>query len=416
MTGRHRMTRRSVRRARVTGLVTALVMAVGIGTWSTGSAPAEAATGDVTITGHGYGHGRGLSQWGAYGYATQHGWNHLNILGHYYSNATLGDVGNPLISVRLTAQDGVATTVYSSQPFLAGGYQIGPGIAAKISRNPDGTWQLTTGFGCSVSSPSSVTITDPAFRLMADPGEDVTRMLSICGSSVRTYRGNLAVAWDGSSLRTVNWLGMQDYLRGVVPRESPASWGDAANGAGMNALMAQAVAARSYSWAENRTSYAKTCDTTACQVYGGVATERPQTNAAADATAGQALVFGGQYAFAQFSSSTGGYTSASVPAQPYLTAHDDPYDRAASPYIHWKVTVDTAKLQAAHPEIGTLTQVQITGRESPNPPSTAEWGGWVQKVTLTGTGGTKPSVDIGGGEFRSIYGLRSAYFTFDAVP
>jgi SpoIID/LytB domain protein len=405
MTGRHRMTRRSVRRARVTGLVTALVMAVGIGTWSTGSAPAEAATGDVTITGHGYGHGRGLSQWGAYGYATQHGWNHLNILGHYYSNATLGDVGNPLISVRLTAQDGVATTVYSSQPFLAGGYQIGPGIAAKISRNPDGTWQLTTGFGCSVSSPSSVTITDPAFRLMADPGEDVTRMLSICGSSVRTYRGNLAVAWDGSSLRTVNWLGMQDYLRGVVPRESPASWGDAANGAGMNALMAQAVAARSYSWAENRTSYAKTCDTTACQVYGGAGlngarTEDRRTDNAVAWTTGQVMMLGGQVARTEFTSSSGGYTAGGT----FPVVQDLGDD--LSPYHNWSVTVNASTIGPAF-GVGTLQAVTVLSRNGYGAD-----GGRVTKVRVRGT--TK-SVDVSGDAFRSALGLRSDWFSVSAI-
>ncbi|MFM7763884.1 MAG: SpoIID/LytB domain-containing protein, partial [Acidimicrobiaceae bacterium] len=40
----------------------------------------------------------------------------------------------------------------------------------------------------------------------------------------------------------------------------------------MNALRAQAVAARSYSVTENRyAGLAKTCDTQDCQVYGGAA-------------------------------------------------------------------------------------------------------------------------------------------------
>ena len=37
----------------------------------------------------------------------------------------------------------------------------------------------------------------------------------------------------------------------------------------MNALRAQAVAARSFALSQNRYSYAKTCDTSSCQVYGG---------------------------------------------------------------------------------------------------------------------------------------------------
>jgi peptidoglycan hydrolase-like amidase len=126
------------------------------------------------------------------------------------------------------------------------------------------------------------------------------------------------------------------------------------------------------------------------------------------------LTYQDRFALTQFASSSGGWTSDG--GHDYLTAHDDPYDRSVSPYIHWKVAIDPAKLQAAYPEIGTLTGVQIIKRESPNPPSTAEWGGWVQTVRLSGTAGAKPFVDIDGGTFRSIYGLRSAYFTFDNVP
>jgi SpoIID/LytB domain protein len=96
-------------------------------------------------------------------------------------------------------------------------------------------------------------------------------MLSVCtATGTRQYRGELSVVWSGGAQHTVNTLPMEDYLRGVVPRESPASWGDAAGGKGIEALKAQAVAARSYAWSEGRTAYAKTCDTTTCQVYGTV--------------------------------------------------------------------------------------------------------------------------------------------------
>ena len=40
----------------------------------------------------------------------------------------------------------------------------------------------------------------------------------------------------------MNVVDLEDYLKGVVPREMPASWGDDA----FAALVAQAVAARSY--------------------------------------------------------------------------------------------------------------------------------------------------------------------------
>ena len=99
---------------------------------------------------------------------------------------------------------------------------------------------------------------------------------------------------------------MEDYLRGVVPRESPASWGDAAGGAGINALRAQAVAARSYAQAENRYPYAKTCDTTTCQVYGGAglngAASRTHAPTGRSPTPpAQVMTLGGQVARTEFS-------------------------------------------------------------------------------------------------------------------
>jgi stage II sporulation protein D len=198
----------------------------------------------------------------------------------------------------------------------------------------------------------------------------------------------------------VNVLNIEKYLRGVVAAEMPASWPAAA-------LQSQAVAARTYAArerADHETGYYDLCDTTACQVYGGVASEDDRTNAAIVATAGKALGYGGQYAFAQFSASNGGWSSAG--SEPYLVAQVDPYDTA---YHHWTANIDTAKLQAAYPQIGTLQTVQITQREGGR---LFDSGGWVQNVRVTGTSG---SVDISGATFRSIYRLRSAYFTFDNV-
>uniref|UniRef100_UPI0011AF5AA2 SpoIID/LytB domain-containing protein n=1 Tax=Pygmaiobacter massiliensis TaxID=1917873 RepID=UPI0011AF5AA2 len=45
-----------------------------------------------TFTTFGFGHGVGMSQWGAYGYATQEGWNYRQILLHYYSNVSIVSV------------------------------------------------------------------------------------------------------------------------------------------------------------------------------------------------------------------------------------------------------------------------------------------------------------------------------------
>ena len=53
--------------------------------------PASAALqGNVEIGGHGYGHGRGLSQYGALGYAVDYGSTWQQILDHYYGGTVAG--------------------------------------------------------------------------------------------------------------------------------------------------------------------------------------------------------------------------------------------------------------------------------------------------------------------------------------
>lgn len=392
-----------MRRKRKTLIALATVAAAGfVSVPLTDSA--QAAPGDVTITGHGYGHGRGLSQWGAYGYATGWGMTSDQILAHYYGNTTAGDVGNPDMSVRITALDGVAPQVSSGQTLYAGGYWIDPGRTAQISRNADGTFTLTTRYGCDGAFAGGATITDPTLHVINDPGDDVTKMLTVC-STGRIYRGSLVLRWDGSATRTVNYLPMQDYLRGVVPRESPASWGDANNGAGMQALKAQAVAARSYSYAESRWSYAKTCDTTSCQVYGGAGLngariEDARTDNAVATTAGQVRMLNGAVARTEFTSSSGGYTAPGT-----FPAVDDPGD-SVSPYYNWTTTLGGQQVGQAF-GVGTLLSINVLSRNG-----LGADGGRVTQVRVTGT---DRSVDVTGDAFRSALGLRSDWFSIKGI-
>ena len=79
----------------------------------------------------------------------------------------------------------------------------------------------------------------------------------------------------------MNVLSMDDYVRGVIPREMPASWQP-------EAVKAQAVAARTYAtWSRDQypSRYYQICDTSYCQVYGGQGAEDPRSNDAVTATA-----------------------------------------------------------------------------------------------------------------------------------
>lgn len=366
-----------------------------------GAGTAEAAAGDVSLTGHGYGHGRGLSQYGSFGYATTYGWDYQRILGHYYGNTTSGDLGNPMMTVRLTALDGRAPEVASSVNFTAANLPVSGGSSAQISRNSDGSWQLTTRNTCGGAVTWTGRVTDTGFRTLVQP-TGLRDMLTTCGPEVRTYRGHLGVVWDGGSLRTVNHVLMEDYLRGVVPRESPASWADTPGG--INALMSQSVAARSYGWAENRASYAKTCDTTSCQVYGGAGLnwttllEDPRTNDAIARTYGQVRLRDGVVARTEFSSSSGGYTAGGTfPAVP------DEGD-IASPNHNWSTTIPATTVGSAF-GVGTLSDITVLSRDG-----LGADGGRVLTVRVSGSAGSKT---VSGDSFRSTLGLKSDWFTPD---
>jgi SpoIID/LytB domain protein len=150
----------------------------------------------------------------------------------------------------------------------------------------------------------------------------------------RAYHGTLVLRSNGSQVSVVNSLALDTYLRGVVPSESPSHWP-------LAALEAQAVAARSYAVYELRpNAFYDLVPTTADQVYGGVAAEKPSSDKAVYATLGQVLTYGGTVARTYYSSSSGGRTEAVQDAWPgsapipYLRSVPDPYD-TYSPHHDW---------------------------------------------------------------------------------
>jgi SpoIID/LytB domain protein len=217
-----------------------------------------------------------------------------------------------------------------------------------------------------------------------------------------SYRGRLRAAAPkpGSAARdTVNILSLEKYLRGVVPREIPATWSP-------EAVRAQAVAARTYAAygrAHPQAGHYQICDTTSCQVYGGVAAEHPAATEAIRATRGQVVTDGTGPAFSQFSSSSGGWTAAG--AVPYLNAHEDPFDGwSGNPNHSWTRTLTDASVEAAFPSIGELQQILVGQRDG-----NGDWGGRVLSITMVGN---QRSVTVSGDTARAVLGLRSTWFTF----
>jgi stage II sporulation protein D len=241
--------------------------------------------------------------------------------------------------------------------------------------------------------------TDAGHGEFRSTGRPLTLVL---GGTRTTYRGTLRSMAQISRTThriIVNKVSLEGYVQGVVPREMPSSWRPAA-------LRAQAVAARTYAAYEVGHSYDprfNLCDSTSCQVYGGLSAEVASTNRATAATAGQVRTYQGHPAFTQFSASNGGWLAAG--SQPYLVAKHDPYDTGTvDPYASWKTRVTARRIQHTWPALGRLRSIEVNSRDG-----NGRWGGRIVKLTLHGTQADK---QLSGDEFRGALGLRSTWLTF----
>jgi len=299
------------------------------------------------VKGHGFGHGVGMSQYGAYGYA-KHGKDYRFILGHYYSGTSIGQVdGVRIVRVLLDISGG---DVGFSGATSACGQALDPSRSYEAHR-----------------SGSSVKLRSSAGAPLADCGRKLRAAghgrIAIAG--IGTYRGALEVVptdSDAGALNAINALPVDQYVKGVIPNESPPSWPAAA-------LEAQAVAARSFALSVNvgGNGFGLYNDTRS-QVYNGLESETASTDAAADATRGQVLMYGGKIAETYFSACSGGHTESVQnvffgPAIPYLVGVPDPYDYYC-PLHDWTLKFSGSEISSKLGSYldGSLKKVVVTQR------------------------------------------------------
>ncbi|HEY6638935.1 MAG TPA: SpoIID/LytB domain-containing protein [Solirubrobacterales bacterium] len=339
------------------------------------------------VKGAGFGHGVGMSQYGAYGYAKQ-GFKYDQILTHYYTGTTIGTTADR--SVRVLLRDGARSVSFRGAGSACGaGLSPGKGYAAKrkgsgvVVRNKKG--RRIARCGAAMTAAGSPTIT-------------------VGGKG--TYRGSLEVRASGSSLQAINVVEIEDYVRGVVAKESPASWP-------IEALKAQAVAVRSYALSSGvRGGNFDLYDDTRSQAYGGVGAETAKTDQAVAATRLQVVLYAGTVAQTFFFSTSGGHTENiefsslgfGQPPVPYLRGVDDPFEAGAgSPYEHWKRKFSLGRMNSALRSIGLrgkLKNVAVTQRgTSPR----------IVRANLVGTGGT---TTVDGPDLRSALGLPDTWAFF----
>lgn len=346
------------------------------------AAPALAQSSFV-IRGHGFGHGIGLSQYGAKGLA-EHGWSYADILAHYYQGTSLRSLATePVVRVALQKTD-VPQGFWTIRGNNADVWVDYPGRTNSSGVYSSGGYLvLPKGQGftiCPLGSTTGITIRDQSSVVKAVIAgdwvqaweRDTTKprylgLLQIAHESGPFSRPNIlypgsvkfqrgTTATTNTLLHARNYVYMEDYVRCVVPRESPASWA-------REALKAQAVAARSYAYVglSSSASFDVWC-TTSSQVYNGwgqwdssygnvrhgddawtTAKEGDWlSDPAVEQTARQLVSYGSTIVKTYFHSTSGGHTEdidkawPSSSAQPYYQGVPDPYEHlAGATYEDW---------------------------------------------------------------------------------
>lgn len=183
-------------------------------------------------------------------------------------------------------------------------------------RASSGALVLETADGSSPRAGQEITLVADGTRIeesgsrgLLGPGTESLRVAAEEGSRIfageRLVRGTLEISARNDSLFVVNCLPLEEYLRGVVPREIGGK-----SRADLAAVAAQAVAARTYTVKRIGQYNSLPFDVYASvqdQVYEGIAAETPLADEAVRATRGLILSSGDHLLETFYSSTCGGW-------------------------------------------------------------------------------------------------------------
>ncbi len=383
------------------------------------------------IVGHGTDHGVGLSQWGARGRA-EAGQSAARIATHYFPGTRLSSARTDRATIRVNVLP----------------WRRVPSYPVELARATSGRWRIE-GVGGRFPAKARLLLVGTSgdrwkLRVVARDGTVLARVttrraivvrpvdsattfvVALIPSAYREFAGTLRIAGDAArQVRIINELPLERYLRGVVPREMPASWP-------LESLRAQAIVARSYAWKARKpgSPFDLYADERS-QMYGGIAAEHSRSTTAVTSTAGRVVTYQGKVAQTFYHSASGGATEDSWRVftasdgglgtrVPYLRGVADrrPDGRAwdaASPYQDWHtqtLTMRTLGRILSHDRrtnVGQLRSIDLNDRGA---------SGRLTSVTLRGSAGTKR---VAGWVFKSVYNtwrgtgssMRSTWFRLE---
>lgn len=125
----------------------------------------------------------------------------------------------------------------------------------------------------------------------------------------KKYRGRIKLVNGDGTLKIINQISLEDYIKGVMTKEMPVG----KNLEHYEALKAFAIAARTYAINKifKSTTFYDVLPDVRDQVYGGADAEHPLSNKAVDETKGLILTYKNDAAIVFYHSTCGGYTESS---------------------------------------------------------------------------------------------------------
>jgi stage II sporulation protein D len=330
-----------------------------------------------------------MSQYGAAGFA-EHGFSYRQILEHYYSATTLGRV-NPNRNVTVLLHQGAAS--------FRGALRV-KGTAVKL--NPRTNYGVITVGSMLrlISHGRTVGTFVPPLTVTGDGTP-----LTLVGRG-RYYGAFVFRPASTGGVMAINAVGLDNYVRGVVAAEMPASWP-------AQALDAQAIAARTYAITAGAVAADfDVYDDTRSQMYEGVNAETATSNAAVAATSGKVVEYDGAPVVTYFFASSGGYTESvqnvwyGIAPEAWLHGEPDPYDDSLNnPYYRWsdpyRVGTVASKLRKYY--AGTFEGLNVTQTGvSPR----------VVQAQVVGSQGTHT---VTGAQLQQLFGTLSTYMSFSTL-
>jgi stage II sporulation protein D len=222
----------------------------------------------------------------------------------------------------------------------------------------------------------------------------------------KLYRGSLDVKGRAGGLIVVNTLDLEEYLYGVVPKETPTRWE-------MAALRAQAIVARTYALYKRSRQANRDYDVAAQYIrdqhYEGFSAEHVRTTQAVNDTQGLVLTCHGELIPTYYHAESAGYTENSE----HVWSSPHPCLRAvkaqmhpASPYLQWSASLSLHDIRAALAKqgytVGVIRSLEPIGRSPTG------------RITLLKIGHKSGETVMRGTDFRLALGpevIRSTRFT-----